>query len=771
MSKMPALYRKERGLGKIMFQRAELEQLNQYFLPLSDRPSQCVYFVRISGVSPEIVAFIRQYYEETRKNGVLIDGRIPNPDPKQLAYFSEIMGASFQMDQPFLNQSLSRWLPRMTPAQRERVAGAMFSTLKDLAGQGKNENMLRNAYIKYMCWLYYKFERVLNQLGGESLPKILYDGAVSSYELQLLTILSRAGADIVLLDRGGETAYGKLDPAGAWSQPYQGAGLAAFPDGFHLKQIQEEIDREQNRQRLYGPLPSVGPCTNAWMSKPELGQILTPVGNRGTEERFFYNAFLAQYGVEDKLTFSGDLFALWQRLKSEGRQVCVVNGNIAPPTPEEVALIQRKNYTSMEALIAGLSQNLRSSLNTELQRLMVKAFVDTLLEDGQEVPIPKLTNWAVYLLCWLKRYQKELFDRWSLPKVSVFILFGQCSAGHEARFLRLLARLPVDVVLLQPNLNSGSSLRDPALLELRYENSLAMDSFPVEQAHVRVSTAAYQAERDLDTLMYRDSGLYRNQQYGKAETVTLKTMYEEISLLWEQDLKYRPSFQVLDDTVTVPVLLEKICGVRDGWKEQYWLDIKKLLTPDTLLVPRIPWIDSREANPMKACATQFLRSGRLLKNKIKEHKSYPYGILRAEMQDHLLDKLQILLDRRIIAGVYENGTEYTVIAVALNLNRELLRMIQKFDFTKKNPKLVIINTTEEVLSLEDSILVAYLNLVGFDILFFVPTGYQCIERHFRQPFANEQQIGEYLYDLSPPDFSTLRERNRNPIRKLFGRSH
>ena len=114
--------------------------------------------------------------------------------------------------------------------------------------------------------------------------------------------------------------------------------------------------------------------------------------------------------------------------------------------------------------------------------------------------------------------------------------------------------------------------------------------------------------------------------------------------------------------------------------------------------------------------------------------------------------------------------EYTIIAGALNLNKDLLRMIQRFDFTKKNPKLILVNTTEEVLSLEESILLAYLNLVGFDLLFFVPTGYQCIERHFQNPFANEQQFGEYLYDLAPPDFSRIQDRGRNPIRRLFGRS-
>ena len=108
--------------------------------------------------------------------------------------------------------------------------------------------------------------------------------------------------------------------------------------------------------------------------------------------------------------------------------------------------------------------------------------------------------------------------------------------------------------------------------------------------------------------------------------------------------------------------------------------------------------------------------------------------------------------------------------MALNLSKELLRLIQRFDFTKKNPKLILINTTERVLSLEDSILTAFLNLVGFDILFFVPTGYRCIEGYFTKPFANEQQLGEYLYDLVPPNFSALPARGKNPIRKLFGRS-
>ena len=754
-----------------MFQQAPLKKLDDYFAPLPERPEKSVYFYRFAGNSPEVTAFLRRYYEAARQGGVIIDGRLPNPDPGQLAYFGEMMGTDFQRDCGFLSQRLAKWLPRMSPGQREAVASAMASTLEDMLRQGKNENMLRNAYIKYMCWLYYRFERIVNRLGTEVPPKILYDGAISVYELQLFLVLSRAGADLALLEREGDEGYRRLDPSSQLSRLYQAEGLSPFPPHFSLQRLREELARDVNRRRLYGAPPKLEPCTNAWMERPELNQLLTSPSLRGGEGRFFYNSFLAQYGVPDRLTFSADLFGFYQRLKSEGRRVCVVNGSIPVPTPEEVAAVPRKNYRDLEQMAGDLAQNIRCPASAELQSLMVKGFLDLVLEEGgPDRNVSRAANQAVYLLCWLKRWQKELFEGWKPPEVPVFLLFGGGTTEHEARFLRLLAKLPVDVALLQPSLDKGSCLRDPALLELRYEDSLSMEAFPAESGQLRVSTAAYQAERDLDGMMYQDTGLYRNQQYAKAEAVTLRTMYEEIAILWDQELKYRPSFQVNNGMVTLPVLLEKICGVKDGDVGRYWLEIKKLMTPETLVVPKLPWTSPLDENPMRAGATQFLRNGRLLKDKIKAHKAYPYGILRGEMQDYLLDKLQLLLDRRTIAGTYQNGTEYTVIAAALNLKKELLRLLQKFDFTKKNPKLIVIHTSEEILSLEDGILFAFLNLLGFDILFFVPTGYQCIERYFTAPFANEQQIGEYLYDLPPPDFTRISERGRGSIRKWFGRS-
>ena len=755
-----------------MFQLGRIEKLHDYFSACSRRREQAVFFYRVAGYSGEVAAFLTQYDQAARTNGVVIEGRIPNPDPKQLDYLAEMMGSDFQLDAGFLTQKLTRWLPRLTGAQREAVVTAMTATLQDLQAHGKNENMLRNAYIKYMCWLYYKFERILGRLGGDELPKILYDGTVSSYELQLLVILARAGADIVLLERAGDAGYLRCDPTSQYAQLYQAPGLTPFPADFSLRQLREQGRQQAERQKLYGAPAGIAPCTNAWMKTPDVKEILTAVRARGDDPKLFYNAFVVQYGVEDKLLFPSDMVAFYQQLKREGRKVCLENGRLPPPTPEEIAAVWRRNHQTAEQLAADLAANLQYPNNQQLQTLMRQAFLDVVLEEDKAVGgnLNRLLNKAVYLVAWMKRYQKDLFQNWQAPEVGVFILFGACSGDNEALFLRLLAKLPVDVLVLLPDLNAPCVLKDPALLDLHKEHSLPMTDFPVEPSQMRVRTAAYQAEREMDSILYQNTGLYRAKQHQKAEAVTLQTMYEEIGLLWDQELKYRPGFAAEGDTVTIPVLLEKICGMKEGPILPYWLDIKKLVTPETTLVTKLPWQTGLEANPMKPYATQFLRQGRLQREKIKQHKDYPYGILRPEIQDYLLDKLQVLLDEKLIAGTYQNGTEYTIVSTILGLPKDLLRRIQNFDFTKKNPKLIIISTTEETLSLEDSILVAFLNLVGFDILFFVPTGYQSIEKYFQKPFANEHQLGPYRYDLQVPDFRTLHEGGKSSIRKLFGRS-
>ena len=104
----------------------------------------------ISTVSTDILKkfgeFIKKYYDTARRTGVVIEGKIPNPDEGNLAYYNEIMGMDFQMSMDFIHVSLRKWLPRMNEFQRQNVAASIYDSLDSLRKAGKTENMLRNAY-------------------------------------------------------------------------------------------------------------------------------------------------------------------------------------------------------------------------------------------------------------------------------------------------------------------------------------------------------------------------------------------------------------------------------------------------------------------------------------------------------------------------------------------------------------------------------------------------------------------------------------------------
>ena len=755
-----------------MFTHNKIKNLNDFFVERDSRPDKGVYFYRINGYTEEIGQFIQRYYEAARLSGVIIEGRIPNPDEKNLAYYEEIMGLDFRMSPDFIAQSLRKWLPRMNDYQRGTVARSLFDTLSALRKTGKNDNMLKNAYIKFMCWLYYKFERIVNMLGESKIPKILYEGDISNYELLLVSVLSNAGCDVVLLQYGGDAKYRILDADNRQSDNLELPNMRAFPQDFNLKWIRAKIQEALNNERIYGVKPQILNCTNAWIEGNGFADFKKSTSVRGDDPRLFYNCFYRINGGEDKITYANELYQLQLELSNSQRRVVIVDECIPKPSMEEIGAVRRRNYVRQDEMLMDLSANIQYTANIELQRVMVKAFLDVLLMESKEpdMNLNKLTNKAVYMLCWLKRYQKKLFANWKMPEVGCFIHMGPCKDENEALFLRILARMPVDVLILNPNLNAACCVKDTLLYELQFTEALPIKRYPQQSADLQMGTAAYHAERELDGLMYQDTGIYRNYQYDKAVSVTLQTMYEEIQILWKEELKFRPNFSTENGVVTLPVIFAKVSGVKDGMVPKYWSAVKGLMTEDSFLVKNVPYIDPAAVNPMKAHAVEFLKNGRIQRRRIKEHPSYPYSFLREEIQEHIFDKLQLLIESKLIKGTFENGTEYTIVATILNMPKDIVRLIQKFDFTKKNPKLIYVNTGEKMISLEDTILTAFLNLAGFDVIFFVPTGYQNVERFFNKRLMEEHQIGEYVYDLQVPNMALVSSNTRPSWRdKLFRR--
>jgi len=757
-----------------MFKHNVLQNIDDYFLELDKRPQKGVYFYRINGYNEKIEDFIIKYYEMTRMTGVVIEGKIPNPDENNLAYYDEIMGMDFQLSFSFVYSELKKWMPRMNDYQRKNVAESIYYNLVNMKKKGKNDNILKNAYIKFMCWLYFKFERIITRLGENIVPKILYEGSISNYELKIISILSNAGCDVVLLQYSGDDNYLKLDSKSEFSYNFNIPGIRSFPKDFSVRKIREKFESKLNIERLYGTKPKLSNCTNAWIDGNNLEDFKKNPNMRGNDNNLFYNCFCRINGVWDKISYLKDLYQFNIEMKNSGRKILIIEKEISRPSTIEINSINRSEYKNKEQMLVHLSGNIKYSANIELQRILNKAFIDVLLEKSEmpDINLNKLTNMAVYLLCWLKRYLPDLFNNWKMPDISCFIYMGGCKNEREALFLKFLAKLPVDVLILVPDLNFKCCLQDDSLFEMNFQDSLSVSEFPSEDSDIRVGTAAYHAERELDEIMYQDSGMYRNRQYNRAISITLQTMYEEIEILWNQEIKYRPDFDISDSVVSIPVVFAKVSGIKDGDISKYWAGVRRLVSDDVFVIRDAPFLSSAVHNPIKPYASEFFKNGKLFKEKIKVHKAYQYGFLRNEIQDYIIDKLSLLIEQKIIKGTFENGTEYTIISVILNMPKEVLRKIQNFDFTKKNPKLIYINTTENIISLEDTILIAFLNLIGFDVVLFIPTGYMCVEKYFNKLIFDEHQIGEYVYDLRIPNLfgvsSSIRRSWRDIIFKRGG---
>lgn len=891
------------------FKHMKIQSLDDFFVPLSGRSEKGVYFYRFNKTSDKIDEFIYKYYNAARKSGVVIDGKIGNPTESNLSYYQEIMGRDFQMSMGFISDALKKWLPRMRAIQRENIAGAIYDVLDGLRRSGKNENMLKNAYIKFMCWLYYKFEGVVEQMNGENIPKIFFVGDIVGYEFMLINILADAGCDVVFVQPHGDVSYLKVDENLERSFEYVGENGAAeqnmvreFAADFSIKSMLENHDfkaqREngqgtiklqsggqetkshgtggsqvdvQNIQRQESGIPqaeekstkslqnkknlnikvqsteadninsmadrggsqpkisykvSTRNCTNVWIEGNGLDDFLQPAGvrkdrfrklyenERRTEkvnnvenvqnlhnirntekvnnienaqnlhnirniennlgngmfstdnaqgygadkDKIFLNCYVRINGVWDKLTYENELYQFYLSLKAMKRNVVVISELIPKPDVDEIAKIRRGNYRDVFQLVKGLELNINFTENPIVSEFLINSFEDTVYGEadrlGTGANINKILNKAVYLLCFINRYQTQLFKNFSYDNIPCFIYMGGCNDENEAMFMHFLARTPIDVLILCPNRAERCRLEDNILYDINYEEQLAIDKFPIQNSGLHIGTAAYHAERELDTLMYNDDTIFRDKQYDKARTVSLQTMDREIKILWETEIKYRPGFSTVDGFVNIPVIFSKFSGVKDGNVREYMIMLKKLMTPETVVVDKVPNILSTDANPIKEYATEFFKNGRLHRDKIKKSRAYRYGFLRDEMQDYILDKLEFLIAQKYIKGTFENGTEYTIVSVALNLPKEVTRLLQAFDFTKKNPKLLYINTSDELISLEDTIYLTFLHLLGFDVALFVPTGYN-MEKYFNLKLMEEHQLGDYIYDIQIPDWESI----------------
>lgn len=273
------------------------------------------------------------------------------------------------------------------------------------------------------------------------------------------------------------------------------------------------------------------------------------------------------------------------------------------------------------------------------------------------------------------------------------------------------------------------------------------------------TTQAYDSQKELDEILYSgELCMFKNHQFSKANAVNIKTIYEEIFVLWNEKAQFRQGFKVDADVVNLPVIFANICGSNYEKDKQYWKSVENLIVGRTYVCNNrnISYTDFRgkgkiEQKLFVKFNGWFNKDNTLNRRKFIQDNYYKnkYNYLREDMQNHLLDKLDLMLTQNIFK-TDDKDFKYKIVSTFLNLDSNIVTLIQNFDFTKEIPKIIYIKTVKIEPNIADGIILYFLHLVGFDIILFTPTGNSGIEIFYEADIINEYHIGDYKNNLSVP---------------------
>ena len=757
-----------------MYKLLSLEKNDDYFNPISKRKEYGVYFTRFIGFDDEKMLFFRRYQISVQKKGIYIKNTINNPNDREVDYFFKVTGnIPFLLDKNVIDKNIEKWFSNISQKAHNLISEAIFYVLKELLNSGMNTNILKNAFVKFMCWGKYIFENVIYSLGNDELPKILYEGNITKYELYMLHILSCAGCDILYINFLNDNSYLKYDSQSKWSQVFYGIKKEIPTLHFSkidLKEIEKSNEIKRNIDSVSGIIE-----TNIWFEGDFFKEIFKTNSQRGIlGTSHIYNMYVRYIGIDEKNIYSNRIFKLKNDIESAKRPLLIIEGNIGNPLIDETKSIHIGKYSNKDELTRQFLLNINSSIDKVLNTFIQRAFINAI--NNSDGSLSKVYNFGVKLLCWINRYYNKLFENYRIDNIPVFLYYGVCNQA-EAEFLNMLSEMPVDVIYISPDKKNNEIFKNIKYdkgKEIILSESIEIFPFPKKEVKIRMATTAYNAQKELDKILYSDTGLFRNRQFIRSMPLTLKTTYDEISILWGQEAKYRPGFDTNNNRVIVPNIFAKVCGVENGDTAKYFQDIGNLLKEDKLIyISKFPYITNETTNTIKQYAYKFIKNKKILPDEIKHHKEYKYDFLDRNIQDYILEKIQDIIEQKLI-DLNTPQIDNIIVSTLLNLDKETLRLIQQFDFTKNIPKLIVFSSEETMASLEDCIYILFLNLVGFDIVVFTPTGYRNIDKYINHDLFEEYQIGEYMYNLKAPHHkwakkSDSKNQTESIFNKIFGR--
>lgn len=446
------------------------------------------------------------------------------------------------------------------------------------------------------------------------------------------------------------------------------------------------------------------------------------------------------------------LYNLREKLIGCPKLLIYIENTIKPPAPDELSFfdaVSRGDNVETRDDFISLIKISGDTVRTELAKKVFTEFTEKKLSDSSE----GFFNYCAALITWLYRCVSSEAYRNNLSEIPILMYYGNINE-KTLEFLHFISRIGIDVVYITSDRSMFDIIKrnnlDGRMQVFDYPYSKPVSQYPDKPVKTKYATIAYNAEKELNTVLYDNTTVFKDFQYSKMQSRTLKTTYEEIDILWHQPSKFRSGFEVINDAVIIPNLFVKISGVKDGNLNAYWDNVRLKLSPTTRIITKAPAYNKYDFSKLKAYQP-FLNGNSILIEKLKTSPFNNYGFLSDDLQYLIFSKLQEAADSGLLK-LDENELLPMILYVGLNIDREVLRILQKYDYTKDIPKFIIVDVIEETFSKIECIQLVLYNLLGFDIAVFTPTGYRNLETYISESAYEAYTMNEFKYNVSIPRF-------------------
>lgn len=652
-------------------------------------------------------------------NTKIISKALNNPSLKDVQDIMESTKHGFEMN---VNR-IFRLLCKAMPMLSNKILQPLSYKILDILPKDANDTILKNTYAKLHFWMSEYFIEALRSLDNGKEYTIIFEKTPSKYEIVCLYLLYELGCNIDIIDDN--------DGCAEYKEKFKNLKFTiADNSGKYSKNNIVCSDLED----LYTQITNGIALWNAYVVGTD---------STGKLENFAYNfyTFLNENNLEykiidSKLGFSESAFKINKALLG---------------ISDKGVLIEK----AIEYVVV------RPEIKDELKILLYR-FIEN------EVSNLKIRQLA-FIIDWLNQYcdMSEKGVLWIINSTDEV----------EKEFIKIVRQLPICILHMNTSKDNYINEFDASLILDGTSNKFEIPKHGVVTVG---QTLAYEATKRVDELIYNGEtiGVYRDNQYNKNQVIIMNSTFDEVFIYWNQDVMYRPHFKSDANKVTVPVLLMQVTG----WSDEYKKNLPKLLGDNTI------WLDvdnelslSRQYNDIvykslvKGVQTNrvpiAVRNGEVDKELIKMSPNYPYRYINYETESLIFDKLQELISKELIICKDNKKDKLNdlIINVIMSLDRHIINMIQAFDFTKINPKLIITQEGTNIISVELAIIAAFLHLVGFDVLVFIPTKYRGIEEHIDGRIIQQIELSNANYNNPYKDSLNHKEKEKNGglLGKLF----